>query len=212
MSDPRPLDEWSNQTETVVSLGKLYKEALFKLDPRLSNINQDDVAMGFEVGSGADVVAFAELGFNKAIVTNNQSASYSYAFQKRSEEENKILGEVLKFHSPSETNFSNLGLSDWLKIENFHPRLVTMLRMSPSCFNGEDPTEYIGEVIRFHEKLKSNGALILSALADHSQSETAFRFAEKELSKKNIDHQLFIGKDVPPNLQVLGERILVIKK
>lgn len=211
--EPQPSFELSAHVTEVIRLGQEYAAALQVLDPRLSVVDPKNSAAGFEIGRGVDVVAFHQLGFRNAIVTNDQGAGFAFAYRQNAEMENKILAEILAHHAPPETRFSNLDVFDWLHMDSFSPRLTTMLRMAPSCFSGEhDPAEYIRKLLAIYEKLKQNSAVVLSALSDHPSSEAVFRAAEQTLGKRGIDHQLFIDSAVPREVQALGQRVLVIKK
>lgn len=206
-------DELSSHVEDVISRGRQYSRAIFTLDHRLLETKPDDVAAGFEVGSGADVVAFNCLGFKKAIVTNDQGAGYGFLLQGSAERERKILEEILEQHSPIETRLSSLSLMDWLEIKSFSPRLTTMLRMDPSCFDDDkEPGKYLREIIRIYDKLKPNSIVIFSALNDHPLSNEAFLKAKKALDDKKVENKLFVDDGVPEEIQILGQRILVIKK
>jgi hypothetical protein len=206
------FSEYSHDVEETFSRGHQYAKALLILDPRLSQIQEDDLAMGFDVGGGADAVAFVALGFKKARVTNQQPASYGYLLQGRAETEDKILNEILKNHLSGRVGFSNLGLSDWVQMKNFSPRLTTLLRMSPICFGEEDSASYLKEMIELHEKLKKNSTIVISALDDHTLSKQAFQETAGLLIKSGIEHELLLDADIPEPLKILGQRILTIKK
>jgi hypothetical protein len=186
-----------------------YAKAILVLDPDLSKILDDDIAFGYNVGSGADVVAFKELGFKKSIVTNNQGVLYRFISSESANRENEILKHILKDNAPQETQFSSLFLSDWTTKKGFSPRLLTILTMEPSCFSDDGTMDYADEIIKIH-KLNPKTSIVLSALDDHGFSNKAFENLGKTLEKEGVNHQLYIDT-IPQELRWLGHRILSIR-
>jgi hypothetical protein len=205
----------SHEVAMVLKEGEKYANAFRILDPSLGSIQPEtDTAVGFDIGRGADAVAFRNLGFKNAIVTNDPSAVYSLVMRGSAESEERAQ-EGASSYFPDKTRVSSLGVSDWLGMEDFSPRLVTMLRMAPRCFgdteDGEDPAYFLKIFLPLVQKPDFTGTVILSALTDHPCSGAAFEEMDKLLEEAHIPHTLYMDENVTPELACLGQRILVIK-
>lgn len=214
-SEPRPVYEVSGQVEEAILQGKKYAQAFLLLDPRLAYINPaNDLAVAFDVGRGPEGVAFHELHFEKAIITNSPSPLYQLALSRRAELEQEIYRQV-QTHFPSATRFSNLSVSDWLERKSFTPRLMTMLKIAPGYFDDEDEDgslDFFKELVSFHERLPGKSTIILSEDNTQKSSKGVFVGLDTLLESKGIHHQVFIDEAIPPVLKVLGQRILTMTK
>lgn len=208
MSPEQAIDP---EIENIVTLGKKYAEALLYLDPTLAHDSPNTPALGLEVGSGPDIVAFERLGFNEATITNGQSAGYGYALQTSAMTERSVLDKILENYSPPHTTVSNLDIGDFLDID-LSPRLITMLGMAPYWFKDGNPAKYMNSIISLRKILSPNGKVVLSAKNDKDSSTKAFEEAAKLLGCQGINHQLYIDDGVPQELQPLGQRILIFGK
>lgn len=215
MSEPireapfNPKRKIIEQAQQVLDQGKEYGVALRTLDSALSQISEDDKAVGFDVGSGADAIAFKELGFKHAIVTNSPSVKYQMMRMGQVSEED--IQNANKDHFPEHTYYSDMAISDWLGMKNFSPRLLTMLRMAPQYFDDDDdPAYFLKTFIPFVRQMKPNGVIILSAMDDHPLSEKAFRSLHEQLNAEKIKNKLFLDNNVPSACSTLGERVMVI--
>lgn len=199
-------------TETL-RRGREYAQALLVLDPRLAHHNPEDEAVALDVGPGTDAIAFKELGFSKALITNSSSAVFDL-FLEHSADEEASTRAVLTPYYPADTQvYDHLAVSDILRLEGFSPRLTTMLVMAPGYF-GENEAEAVSffEFFIAHLTLtKPDQTIVLSAENDHPLSMVAFKKASELLTSQGVRHQLWLDDQVPPGLRTLGSRILVIK-
>jgi hypothetical protein len=205
----KPPDFLQISIDMTLYRGQRCAKAILQLDPNISEIDENDLAFGYNVGSGADVVAFKELGFKRAIVTNNQGFLYRSFNSTSADREKKALDSILEHFSPKETQFSLFELSDCVKVKSFSPRLVTILGMEPSCFSEDGTLEYADDILMI-SKQNPKATIVLSAYCDHPLSDKAFVDFSNRLDKVGVNHQLFIDID-RPEVGVLGERILAIK-
>lgn len=198
------------QVNETVERGKSYASALLALDAQLSNVDtENDQAVGFDVGAGADAIAFKLLGFQRAVTTNSPSSTYQLLGQNAQRERETEL--ALQSQFPLKTRRSDLAITDFLQRESFSPRLVTMLRMAPRYFgNDTDPSSFLRFFLPLAQRLKSNGLIVLSALNDHEASGKAFSSIHEQLEERNIPHQFFIDSQIPFELRSLGDRVLSI--
>lgn len=213
LNEPHPNPDLQSRIKEILDRGEAYADALSTIDPRLLIVDPNDLAAGFDIGSGADGIAFAKLKFKKAITTNNRNPLYDLAFQKNARLEDQVASEVWRYF-PEHTYGSSLSTDEWINRPNFCPRLITMLRIAPNYFSGEDgdPAAFIKRFIQIHNRLKPNSLVVLSALNDHESSGQVFTAAHEILSNSNVPHEFFIDTSVPNKLEVLGTRILTIKK
>lgn len=198
----------SDEAQRVLQQGKQYAAALLQLVPDLAQVTNTDRAVAFDVGSGADAVAFRQMGFQHASITNSPSVTYQMTGGE--ERETQTQRELFPYF-PQDTYISSLGISDWLQFPKFAPRLLTMLRMAPHCFSDEeDPARFLTVFLPYLRRLQPQQSVILSALNDHPQSELAFTTFAQKLTAENIPHQLLLNEQVTPELETLGSRLLVI--
>lgn len=195
--------------EEVLKTGKYYAEAIRTLLPDLV-ITPDDEAAGFDVGSGADLVAFHTLGFKHAIWTNDPEAAFMFAWQKSHDLEQKLLSAVLKT-IPHRYYGSSLGLGDWLDVESFKPKLITMLHIAPMYFRSEaNPAHFLKLFGECAKKLPVSSGIILSDRGDHPNGERAFMLAHDHFLAEGFSSQLL--QNVEANdLRKLGRTVLVLR-
>lgn len=206
-----PNSELSRQIEDAMRQGEQYKTAFLTLDPSLAIIAPDDTAVAFDIGRGAEGIAFKILGFRNAIITNSPSPLYQLAMPRSTQLEEEVY-KAVQSHFPDHTFHSHLNVEEWLERQNFHPRLITMLKIAPQYFNEEDPLTFLQTFVQFWEQSKNKSTIILSALDDHTASQEAFIQTDTTLTQKGIPHHLHLDQPIPPPLQALGQRILVISR
>jgi hypothetical protein len=123
----------TQEIQETRGLGREYAKALLYAEPKLADIKPDqDRAVGFDVGTGVDAIAFQKLGFTKAMITNSPSAGYMFALPQAARREQAIARAVMG-DFPKDTYISSLEITDILKL-SINPRLVTMLKNRTALF------------------------------------------------------------------------------
>lgn len=206
-----PNPDIGTVAQETIQRGEDYATALRTLDPELSKVNPDkDQAVAFDVGAGADAIAFNLIGFQHAVVTNYPNVAYQM-FVQAAEKESGVLTALFP-QFPPHTRSSDLAIRDFLDRKNFSPRLLTMLRMAPRYFSDEkDPGAFLKTFVPLAARLKPGSLIVLSALDDHPDSRAAFTALHEQLEENGIPHTFYLDSDVPSGLVVLGTRILAIK-
>lgn len=199
---------FEQEISSVYKQGLAYTNALLSLNQGFdTRVQSDDLAVGFDVGAGPELVAFGKLGFSRALATNQPSAAYDFVRPERVLKEVEIRSQLTQYF-PRDTIDSNLGVVDVLhRMKKLRPKLVTMLRVAPRHF---ETGIVLLELVKSHQFLCDGGMMVISSWDDHHRSREIFDAMYKQAGESGIDARLIGDESIVGNIKTLGSRILML--
>jgi hypothetical protein len=200
-------NEREAKVATVIENGQQFAVAIQLLLPDLSVV-PSDIAAGFDVGAGADLLAFQKLGFKHALWTNEPEPLLVTQVPKFFADEANVLTDVLA-QLPVEYAGTSLTAREWLAMADFQPKLTTMLHIAPMHFRAHDPAEMLKHYGKFALRLPQENAIILSAYDDHQHSQRGFVLAHDYFLAQGLRAQLYLNEQTA-QFSSIGSRVLVL--